>query len=173
MDPDRLAQIKSRDEYLALAKSRVAHDEIFFLNSAGESLWVDALPLSSELLAAGQTRWANDKRHAELLNQWLPAGTPARVILVGLYVKGLVKDDILKNGRFRLQLRADGSTLDPLAVEEVKPEIWGDYYPVFSRWEKVFAVRFPVGSSDSGGVLLIHWPAGQRAIDLARPRRSG
>ena len=75
LDPDRLAQIKSRDEYGALAKSRVSHDEIYFLNTAGETLWVDALPLTADLLAAGQTRWADDKRHAEILKKWLPLMT--------------------------------------------------------------------------------------------------
>jgi hypothetical protein len=167
LDPTRLAQIKSRDDYVALAKSRVAHDEIIYLNKAGEALWVDALPLSPELMAAGQARWAGDKRRSELLGQWSPPeGPPARIVLVGLYVKGLNKDDVLKTGRFRFELKDGGQTLEPLEIFEVKPDIWSDYFPVFSRWEKVFAVRFPAVSSD-GGRLVVHWPAGEREIDLS------
>jgi hypothetical protein len=173
LDPERRAQVKSRDEYLALAKGLLVHDEIFYFNPAGESLWVDVLPLSAEIKAAAQTRWGDDPRHVALINQWSPADPPSRVILVGLYSKGLVKEDVLKNGRFRFQLQADGQTLDPLAVEEVKPEVWTDYYPVFTRWSKVFAARFPKGSGEGGGVLVVKWPAGERALDLTRPRRSG
>jgi hypothetical protein len=165
LDPARLAQVKSRDEYVALAKAGLAHDEIYFLNAAGEALWVDILPLTADLLAAGRVRWSEDKRHAELLSQWLPAGPPARIVLVGLYAKGLVKDDVLKNGRFRFHLRVGGESLEPLAVEEVKPEVWGDYFPVFSRWEKVFALRFPA-SAGEGGALVIDWPAGRREVSL-------
>ncbi|MDR2141772.1 MAG: hypothetical protein LBR11_08300 [Deltaproteobacteria bacterium] len=174
LDPGRLAQVRDRDAYLALAKTRLAHDEIFFLNPAGESLLINALDLDPELMAAGQKRWSEDKRLAELLSQWLPAeGPPARVVLVGLYLKGLVKDDVLKNGRFRLQLKVGGQTLEPLALFEVKPEVWADYYPVFSRWDKVFAARFP-GGWPSGGVLLVHWPSGHREVPLApTPARPG
>jgi hypothetical protein len=169
LDPARLSQVRSRDEYIALARQYVAHDEIFFLNKAGEAMWLDALSLSPALLAAGQARWASDKRYLETISQWLPEGTEAAVTLVGLYVRGLVKDDVLKNGRFRFQLLAGGQLLEPLEVQEVKPEIWADYFPVFSRWEKVFAVRFPVAPG-SDGVLTVNWPSGHREVVLVSPR---
>jgi hypothetical protein len=166
-----VAQVRDRDEYLALAKSLLAHDEIYYLNEAGEALWVDALPLTAALLAAGQARWAKDKRHVDLLAKWLPEGPPARVVLVGLYVRKISVDDVLKKGRFRFQLREGGELVDPVAVEEVKSDVWGDYYPVFSRWDKVFAVRFPAQSSE-GGSLVVLWPAGERELGLT-PAPSG
>ncbi|MDR1608531.1 MAG: hypothetical protein LBT38_09025 [Deltaproteobacteria bacterium] len=188
MDPGRLTQLRSRDEYITLARQHVAHDEIYFLNQTGEALWLDALSLTPELLAAGQARWKDDKRYQELLNQWRSAdkpgqtakpgqadkpgqavkpdqaAKPGQVVLVGLYTRGLTKDDILVNGRFRFQLLSGGQLLEPLAILEVKPEIWADYFPVFTRWEKVFALRFPVTSP--GGVLSIHWPQGSREVIL-------
>jgi hypothetical protein len=167
LDPGRIAQIKSRDDYLALLKTRLAHDEIFYLNKLGEVLWVDVLPLTGEVMAAGQARWSEDKRREALLKAWLPPeGPPARIVLVGLFIKGLTKEDVLTNGRIRLQLRSGGQVLDALAVEEVKPDIWWDYYPVFNRWEKVFAVRFPANTPDDGS-LVISWPAGSRELSLA------
>ncbi|MDR1084701.1 MAG: hypothetical protein LBP22_07515 [Deltaproteobacteria bacterium] len=170
MDPVRLEQIHNRDDYIRLAKFFLAHDEIFYLNEAGESLFIDALNLSPQLLAAGRTRWTEDKRYTGLLEKWLPVGPPARVVLVGLYTRGIVKEDVLTNGRFRFQLKTGGRLLEPLAVEEVKPEILEDYFPVFNRWEKVVAVRFPVELAPSGSSLLVHWPSGDLEVPLVEFR---
>jgi hypothetical protein len=169
MDPVRRAQIQSRDDYIRLAKEHLAHDEIFYLNEAGESLFINALNLSADLLAAGRTRWTEDKRYVGLLETWLPADSPGRIVLVGLYTKGIVKEDVLTNGRFRLQLRSGTIVNDPLEVIEVKPEILSDYFPVFNRWEKVVAVRFPTDLQPNP-VLLVHWPSGNRELTLVGPK---
>jgi hypothetical protein len=175
LDPSRLAEVRGREDYIRLAAACVSHDEIWFFNEAGESLRIDALNLSPELLAAARMQWGNDKNFTDALGRWLPGGK-GRVVLLGLYNRRFKKDDFLTKGTYRARLvTADGRILEHEFAEEVPEAFLADYFPAFNHWAKVFALRFPSDPAAPASIQ-VEWPSGERRIELRgvmAPRPAG
>lgn len=165
LDDASMSEIRSRDSYIDLLKNFLTHDEIFYFNERSESLRLDALNITSEVITAAKVRWVTDKEFMEVFDKWLPQGE-GRVVLLGIYNKSFKKDDVLKNGSYRAKLQINGVTYEPLDVKEVKQAFLNRYFPVFNHWAKVFAFHFPVPMSQEPGILVVNWPSGVRTLEL-------
>jgi hypothetical protein len=165
LDQERLTEISNRNGYIALVKSYLSHDEIYYFNQAGESLLLDAVNVSPELISAAKLRWSEDKEFMGEFEKWLPRER-GRLVLLGVYNRSFKKEDFLKNGSYRARLLSGGKSLDPAFIAEVKPAFLAKYFPVFNSWAKVFALRFPAVSGPSESSVLVLWPAGARELPL-------
>ncbi|MDR1165403.1 MAG: hypothetical protein LBO66_05945 [Deltaproteobacteria bacterium] len=168
LEPTRLAEMRQREAYLDLVRNSATHDEIYFFNDAGESLWLDAVNVGPALLSAARLRWGEDREFSRVMDKWLPRGQ-GRVVLLGIFNRQFQKDDFLKNGAYRAKLRVSGRTLAPDFMEEAPPLFWNNYFPAFNKWEKVFALRFPADPSLADATLIVEWPAGDRELPLKSP----
>ncbi|MDR1037561.1 MAG: hypothetical protein LBT40_13665 [Deltaproteobacteria bacterium] len=167
LEPGRLAEVRSRQEYVRLVEACRTHDEIWFFNEAGESLRMDVLNVAPELLSAARARWSVDRGFADEIAKWYPQGG-GRVVLLGLYSKRFKKDDFLKKNSYRAELvLADGRRLAPDVKLEVEPQYLADYFPAFNHWAKVFALHFPT-NPEFDASLEVTWPSGDRAVPLRR-----
>ncbi|MDR2612759.1 MAG: hypothetical protein LBG06_08030 [Deltaproteobacteria bacterium] len=167
-DPGRLEDMKRRSEYTDLAAACLSHDEIWFFNEAGESLRIDALNVTPELLAAARARWSGDRTFTDTLARWLPKGE-GRLVLLGLFNRRFKKDDFLKTGSYRARLvLPDGRGIDHDFAEEAQARFLADYFPAFNHWAKVFALHFPADPAAPAS-LEVRWPSGDRTLPLKRP----
>jgi hypothetical protein len=165
LDQERINEISSRNGYIALVKSFMSHDEIYYFNQAGESLLLDAVNVSPELVSAATVRWTEDKEFMEEFGKWFPKER-GRVVLLGVYNRTFKKDDFLKNGSYRAKLLTGGKSYEPVYMAEVKPAFLEKYFPVFNHWAKVFALRFPPEAGYLESSILVEWPAGTRELPL-------
>ncbi|MDR1040723.1 MAG: hypothetical protein LBR80_11285 [Deltaproteobacteria bacterium] len=168
LEPGRLAEVKSRRDYVRLAEACLTHDEIWFFDEAGESLRIDVLNVAPELLAAARAQWSGDRVFTDELAKWLPRGG-GRVVLLGLFNRRFKKDDFLKKGSYRASLVLDdGRRVSHDYAESVPAAFLADYFPAFDHWAKVFALHFPADPAQ-GGSLEVAWPFGDRTLPLRRP----
>jgi hypothetical protein len=168
LDPEKLSLVRSRAEYVRLAEACLSNYEIWFINGASESLRIDILNVSPELLAAARSRWAADRAFAETLKAWGGDGR-GRVVLLGLFSRTFRKDDFLKRGSYRASLiLEDGAAVSHDRAVDVPAAFLADYFPAFNHWAKVFALHFP---ADPGlpASLEVAWPTGDCRVPLARP----
>lgn len=166
LDPGRRALEEKRREWVEYARSVSVYDSLYDLTDRGDvlPLTIRALPLTDPLLARARAMRAGDARFSEALDAWLEAGR--LVVLVGVYSRDLKDDDLIKNGRFRFAVRAEGTLKSYAAAGTLQKETFLlDYYPVFNPWEKVVALSFP-GGWDRDPVLIVEWPSGSRELRL-------
>ncbi|MDR2350553.1 MAG: hypothetical protein LBF41_08065 [Deltaproteobacteria bacterium] len=166
-DRERVGEIRDRREYVDMAASYVAHDEIYYFNAKSEALLLDALNVAPEILAAGETRWSYDKEYNEAMARWIP-DKKGRLVLLGIYNRSFRKEDFLKNGSYKALLLADGAAVEPDLLEEVNANFLEKYFPVFNHWARVFAVHFPV-ANDKKAAIRVLWPSGYREVELVDP----
>ncbi|MDR0356120.1 MAG: hypothetical protein LBJ64_10375 [Deltaproteobacteria bacterium] len=169
MEPGRRALDARRVSWAELTSKAMVSDSIYDLTDAGDilPLTVRALPLTDPVLQRMRELWGGDRRLMDKADEWLKAGR--LVILVGIYTRDVTEDDLIKDRRFRLSLRADGSlkrTADK--PELLKGSFLKDYFPIFNPWERVVVVSFP-GQWNKNPVLILDWPGGSRELDLVQP----
>ncbi|MDR2353881.1 MAG: hypothetical protein LBF22_12160 [Deltaproteobacteria bacterium] len=165
LESNRLKELSARQAYLNLVSSYATHDEIYFFNDMEETLFLDALNLTPELLTASKLRWSKNPEFMEALDNWLPRGR-GRAILLGIFSRSFQEDDFLKKKSFRAHLQTSGKTLAADVILMVKPSFLVHYFPVFNRWEKVFALHFPAAPGTLQSTLIVEWPAGKRELIL-------
>ncbi|MDR1545968.1 MAG: penicillin acylase family protein [Deltaproteobacteria bacterium] len=172
MEPGRLAATKDRAVWLELVSSVKVADKIFYVSDSGDvsPVFVSALPLSGELRAAADRRWAEDQRFQEQMARW--TGRGRSTVLVGLYARGLNKDELIKSSRFKLTLRRGAQTAAPEQLELVDRAWVDDYFPGFNHWEKVLAASFK-GELGPQDALTVEWPSGRRELALFAPSGPG
>jgi hypothetical protein len=142
-------------------------DSVYVLTDNGDVLPVlfHALPLTDTLLAKARELWSSDPRLTKMVDNWLDQGRI--VVLVGFYARDLTNEDLTKNGRFRAYLKtAGGLKAPPKGSELLKPELVGDFFPIFNSWERVMAMSFE-GLWSQDPVLVVQWPGGDRELRLS------
>jgi hypothetical protein len=165
-EPSRRAQVKDRGAWLEEIKAYKSHDEIYFPDGEESSLLLNALSLSPPLLSQARVRWAGDSRLAKALASFQSKpGASERLVLLGLYGRSFSAKDLTETGRFRVSLQNGAAKVAPLKITVLERELALDYFPVFNRWEKVFALSFPPGPWE-GSSLEVAWPAGERRLPL-------
>jgi hypothetical protein len=166
------AVIDDRDAWTNLIRDAKVSDEIFFSDDGGDvrPVYITAVPLRPDVRAAAERLWAGDERFGESVSAWTAAGRS--VVLVGLYGRKLKKDDLLKEGVFRIALRRGDVRLPAAKMAFVTRQWANDYFPVFSHWDRVLAVSFG-GEFNPADSLTVEWPAGSFELPLFASPVSG
>ncbi|MDR1082084.1 MAG: hypothetical protein LBQ79_14275 [Deltaproteobacteria bacterium] len=168
LEPGRLAEVRSRQDYIRLAEACLSHDEIWFFTESAESLRIDVMNVAPELLSVARSQWTVDRAFTEEMERWYPGGQ-GRVVLLGLYNRRFRKDDFLKKGSYRAELvLADGTRVQHDVALDVQEQFLADYFPAFNHWAKVFALHFPA-DPEAQATLEVAWPSGDRVMQLRRP----
>ena len=169
LDSGRRALVERREAWLQAIKKGSFSDEVFYLGPKGEFYPVlgTALPLTDPLLAKAYQNFPDDKRFKEKISKWTAEGRVA--VLVGYYARDIRGPaDFLKESPFTAKLSMPGvAPIGPDAAEMVNKSFAGDYFPAFSRWDRIVAYSFRT-SLGPGSILSVSWPSGTRDISLWR-----
>jgi hypothetical protein len=157
--------VKARSAYVSLAKSKTAHDEMFFFNELRATIISDVLNFDQDLATAARLRWTDDKAFTEAYARWMPENR-GRVVFVGIYAREYKVAGMYEDGSIRVRLKADGKVYEPDLKEQVKEPLLANYLPVFNLWETVFALHFPVDSNVKGASVIMEFPLGTRELAL-------